>query len=169
MKAEIYRGLSADAWCWEQFWESCVVLERYNKYNRKVAVFIDGENISHTKADSIIRNAKYQGKIISIRVYSMYYNSGAKKWKKVAKNQSIKTVFLGGPNTRNKVDMRICGEILSWCGIKNRVDVIVLVTSDNDYIKTVQKARRRGKRVVVMGTKCLSDKMKDACDAYFYL
>ena len=50
---------------------------------------------------------------------------------------------------------------------KNKnVDVICLATSDSGYIETIEKLRLQGKRVVVIGEKKSSEKLRRSCSRF---
>lgn len=137
---------------------------------KRVAVFIDGENISHKKAKQIIEKAGNRGQIELARVYGVQNNNSDKCWIKTSGELKIKHIRLAGGSKKNKVDKKMFEEILNEAKKKDHADMIVIATNDADFVPTIKTVRDTGIRVVIMGLKSsLSDKMKKACDSFIYL
>ncbi len=71
-----------------------------------VAVYIDAENISYKKADSIMKTAKKQGRITSVRVCGLQNDEGTKKWSDTAKELRAKgkqVVLIGEEKAPSKL------------------------------------------------------------------
>lgn len=146
---------------------SCVQKEAQPK---RVALFIDGENISHKKAKEIIEKSKNRGQIVLSRVYGVQNNNADKCWIKTSGELNIKHIRLAGGSKKNKVDKKMFEEILNEAKKKDHADTIVIATNDTDFIPIIKDVRDMGIRVVIMGLKSsLSDKMKKACDSFIYL
>ena len=77
-----------------------VLSDMENKEN-KIAVLIDGENISQNDIDYIFTEIKKDGQILISRLYCGVDN--LKKWEEASKEYSIKTVtqynYVSGKNT----------------------------------------------------------------------
>ena len=137
---------------------------------KRTALFIDGENISHKKAKDIIDKLGNQGQITSARVYGIQNNNSDKYWIKTSGELNIKHIRLAGGSKKNKVDKKMFEEIRNEAKKKDHVDTIIIATHDTDFIPTIKDVRNMGVNVVIMGLKSsLSDKMKKACDSFIYL
>lgn len=137
---------------------------------KRVAVFIDGENISNKKAEKIIKKSNNQGDIEFARVYGIQNTPSDKCWVKTSQELDIKHIRLGGGSKKNKVDKHMFSEILNEAKKKEHVDTIIIATNDADFITIIKEVRAMGIRVVIMGLKSsLSDKMKKACNSFVYL
>lgn len=137
---------------------------------KRVAVFIDGENISHKKAKKIIEYAKTLGSIEFSRVYGVQNNNSDKCWIKTSDELKIKHIRLSGGSQKNKVDKKMMEEILNEAKKMSHADIIVVATNDGDFAPTVKAVDKMGVHVVVVGLKAaMSDKMKKACNSFVYL
>lgn len=137
---------------------------------KQIAVFIDGENISHKKAADIIEKAKNRGSIEFARVYGIQNNNSDKPWVKTSAQLGIKHIRLAGGSKKNKVDKKMFDEILNETKKAKHADTIIIATNDTDFIPTIENVRSTGVHVIIMGLKSsLSDKMKKSCDSFIYL
>ena len=137
---------------------------------KQVAVFIDGENISHKKAKKIIEYAGTLGSIDFSRVYGVQNNNSDKCWIKTAGELNIKYIRLAGGSKKNKVDKKMIEEMLNEAQKKDHVDIIIVATNDGDFAPTVKTVNGMGVRIVAVGLKAMmSDKMKKACNSFVYL
>ncbi len=137
---------------------------------KSVAVFIDGENISHKKAKKVIEQAKSFGTIEFSRVYGVQNNNSDKCWIKTATELNIKHIRLAGGSKKNKVDKKMIEEINNEAKKKNHADTIVIATNDGDFSATVKEINDKGVYITVVGLKtAMSDKLKKACNSFVYL
>jgi len=137
---------------------------------KQIAVFIDGENISHKKSKKIIEYANSLGHIEFARVYGVQNNNSDKCWIKTSGELNIKHIRLSGDSKKNKVDKKMFDEILNEAKKTGHVSTIVIATNDADFVPTVKTVKDMGIRVVIMGLKSsLSDKLKKACNSFVYL
>lgn len=64
----------------------------------------------------------------------------------------IEPVFVaGGGNHKNAADMRLCVDALELAHTRPDIGTFVLVSGDGDYLPLVQRLRRYGRRVVLVG------------------
>ena len=115
----------------------------------RVALFVDGENISHKHAERIRAIAEKEGVVVISRVYTLYNDPSIRKWREKAKENEMVDVRLGGNHEKDKVDRKIQSDMRRL--FDSRIDVICLATCDGGYAPTVQAAISAGKRVIVMG------------------
>lgn len=167
--AELYWEMEHDPFFWNR-------VEEYNnsKRNRFVskrkkkntALFIDGENISHKKVDSILSVVKKQGELYSARVYGLQKDEYTKEWSKKAKEYGIKDIRLCGAPAKDKVDKKIQKDAYNEIVQEKNIDIVCIVTSDNGYVNTVRKLREQGKRVVVIGEDKAPNELRNACNRF---
>lgn len=106
--AELYWEMEHDPYFWDR-------VEEYNRPKKTVAknkkkntaLFIDGENISHKKAESILKAVKHQGELYSARVYGLQKDEHTKGWSEKAKEYDIKDIRLYGGPEKDKADKKI--------------------------------------------------------------
>ncbi len=133
------------------FLETGILLPRkpLRKQKLRVALFVDGENISHKHAERIRSIAEKEGIVVVSRVYTLYNDPSIRKWREKAKDNQMVDVRLGGKHEKDKVDRKIQSDMRRL--FDSRIDVICLATCDGGYAPTVQAAVSAGKRVIVMG------------------
>ena len=78
------------------------------KKRKKVAVYIDGENISARKLDKINAIFEREGQLISASVYRRKNDKFTKRWHNISRRRkSINEISLHGTPQRDKIDKRI--------------------------------------------------------------
>lgn len=116
--AELYWEMEHDPFFWNRVEEynppkRCSAASKKKKEHKtrekkkNTALFIDGENISHKKADSILSVVKKQGELYSARVYGLQKDEYTKEWSKKAKEYDIKDIRLCGAPAKDKVDKKM--------------------------------------------------------------
>ena len=82
------------------------------KKRKKVAVYIDGENISARKLDKINAIFEREGQLISASVYRRKNDKFTKRWHNISRRRkSINEISLHGTPQRDKIDKRIVRDI----------------------------------------------------------
>ncbi|MCR5487421.1 MAG: NYN domain-containing protein [Lachnospiraceae bacterium] len=133
---------------------------------KKVAVYIDGENIPAKEASKIFYTAQRIGGMVSAKVYGIQKDPGTKGWSEEASRRAgLKDIRLCGGPGRNKVDKKIQKDIAKD---PDCADVIILATSDHGYAECVRDARNKGKKVIGIGRQ-KTKKLMEVCDAYIRL
>ncbi|MCR5544108.1 MAG: NYN domain-containing protein [Eubacterium sp.] len=134
------------------------------KYNTEV--LIDGENMSHKKADLIMQIAASQGALYESRVYGRQKDQRTRGWTDKAKKHGIKDIRLYGGPKKNKVDNKIKKDANRIMFNNKNVDIFVIATSDSDYIEEIKNLRMHGKRVVVVGSKQAPASLRESCNKF---
>ena len=133
---------------------------------KKVAVYIDGENIPAKEASKIFYTAQRIGGMVSVKVYGIQKDPCTKEWSEEASRRAgLKDIRLCGGPGRNKVDRKIQKDIAKDA---DGADVIILATSDHGYAECVRNARKKGKQVIGIGMQGSKNLVK-SCDAYIRL
>ena len=130
------------------------------------ALFIDGENISCKKINAIMNAAKQQGVLSSKRVYGLQNDNRTRRWSDKAREYGIADIRLFGGPEKNKVDKKIQKDMKREIIQHKNVDIVCLVTSDQDYVATICELRSCGKRVVVIGEDRAPDQLRNACSVF---
>lgn len=135
---------------------------------RNTALFIDGENISAGYADIIMKIANRQGEIYSAKVYGRQCDTYTREWSETAKFRSeLKDIRLCGGPEKDKVDRKIQKDALNMSMEAKNVDIYIFATSDQGYVPTIEKLRKQGKRVVVIGEKKAPDYLRSAGSEFY--
>lgn len=122
---------------------------------KNMAVYIDGENISHRRYEEIKKKVGQQGVCDSAKVYGRQKDERTKGWTERAKQSKgdkieLKDIRLFGPPEKNKVDNKIKKDIKKDISINKSIDVVCLVSSDKGFKDVIEDCRKKGKRVVVI-------------------
>ena len=139
------------------------------KENKKVAVFIDAENISAKFADKIFAEAANYGDVIIRRVYADWSSPNVQAWKEVVNKHSLlaeqQFSAVKGKNTGD-ISLIINAMIVLF---ERDIDVFCLASSDSDFTRLVQVLREREKAVVGLGLKQTAQAFVNAFSEFIYL
>ena len=139
------------------------------KENNKVAVFIDGENISAKYASRIVEEASNYGDVIIKRVFADWTNQAVSPWKEAVSKNSLKAEQqFNAVKGKNSSDIRLIIDAMTILFEKN-IDVFCLASSDSDFTSLVQELRERGKVVVGFGRQQTVQEFVNAFSEFIYL
>lgn len=133
---------------------------------KNMSLFIDGENISHTKAKKIMKAVEKEGELFSARVYGLQKDPHTKAWTDEAKEYGIKDIRLSGGTEKDKADKKIQKDTNREVINEKNVDIVCIATSDKGFVETVQNLREKGKRVVIIGEEKTPQELRDACSKF---
>lgn len=124
----------------------------------KVAVFVDGDNLRSQHAAAILATASAQGDVIAAKVYG---NSQAlANWSDCVDFQII---YSG--TGKNASDLHLAIELTELTYLQN-LDVVVLCTSDADFVHLARRLKERGIRVLGCGEDKVGAGFKAACSEF---
>ncbi len=134
---------------------------------KNMGVYIDGENISPKKYLVIFAFISRIGELHEAKVYARQKDVRTRNWSVLAKgNEKLKDIRLSGPPAKDKVDKKIQRDIDRDMNVCKNLDIIVIATSDHGYVSIVCKARKLGKRVIILGNGDTSKKLKQECSCF---
>jgi uncharacterized protein (TIGR00288 family) len=137
--------------------------------NKKVAVFIDAENISAEHAEKILGEASNYGDVIIKRVFADWSNQQMKTWKDTTIKFSLKPEQQFTPvKGKNASDISLIVSVLTTL-FEKEIDVFCLCSSDSDFIRLVQELREREKLVVGFGTEQTVPAFVNSFSEFIYL
>lgn len=139
------------------------------KENKKVAVFIDAENISARFADRLLAEAANYGDVIIRRVYADWSSVNVQAWKEVVSKHSLlaeqQFSAVKGKNSGD-ISLIINAMIVLF---ERDIDVFCLASSDSDFTRLVQVLREREKTVIGLGLKQTAQAFVNAFSEFIYL
>lgn len=136
---------------------------------KKVALFIDAENISADYAESIFNYASAHGKILVKKIYADWTNDGVKPWKEAIGEYSIKAIqCFHFTNTKNSSDMSLTTDVLEVLYEKD-IQIFIIVSSDSDYLPLAQKLKEKGKKALGFGTQNAIKPYVNSFNKFIYL
>ena len=137
--------------------------------NKKIALFIDAENISSDYAKFIFDKVSSYGEIIIKRIYADWTNEQPKNWKDNIGEYSIMAIqCFTFASKKNSSDMYLTTDIAEILYEKN-IDIFVIVSSDSDYTSWVQKIREKGKQALGFGELKTIKSYVNSFNEFFYL
>lgn len=119
--------------------------------NRRVAVFIDAENISADFSEKILSEASNYGDVIIKRVFGDWSSPLLSSWKNKVGLLSLKPEQqFPAVKGKNASDISLIINAMTVLFEKD-IDVFCLASSDSDFTRLVQELRERQKQVVGFG------------------
>ena len=139
------------------------------KENKRVAVFIDAENISAKYAARLIEEAANYGDVIVRRVFADWSSPNVQAWKEtVTKHSLIAEQQFSAVKGKNSGDISLIINAMVVLFEKD-IDVFCLASSDSDFTRLVQELREREKTVVGFGLKQTAQAFVNAFSEFIYL
>lgn len=127
----------------------------------RVALLVDGENLSSTHAGTlIVKSARYGGLIVK-RVYGNVARLNG--W---CAAPDFKPVHSG--TGKNATDLLLTVEAMTLM-LTNHADILVLASSDGDFTHLAQCLTERGQTVIGIGMDTAPDRFRKSCTAFHCL
>lgn len=135
----------------------------------KIAVLIDGENISSRYIKLIIDEITAIGVPTYKRVYGDYTNPSVNAWQDELRSYALTPVFqFNYTKGKNASDSAIIIDAMDILYSGN-VDGFCLVTSDSDFTKLALRLREAGMKVIGMGEQKTPTSLVSACETFKFL
>lgn len=118
--------------------------------DKKIALFIDCENISPKYIDDIFNELANYGEVIIRQAYRNYVNNN-KNWETILMKYAIKpiqTIF--NINSKNISDFQIVIDVMNTI-YNSKIDIIVLASSDSDFTSLAIEIKSKGVEVIGFG------------------
>lgn len=136
---------------------------------KKVAVFIDAENIAALNAEQIFDVASNYGDVIIKKIYGDWSKPSIFPWKEKISDYSIvaeqQFSFASG---KNSSDISLIIQVMLALFEKD-IDVFCIVSADSDFTRMVQELRERKRIVIGMGGRNSIQSFVNAFSEYIYL
>ena len=137
---------------------------------KNMALFIDGENIPAKESQRLFSIVNGIGELDYAKVYGIQKDKSTRAWSQLAlEMDDLKDIRLCGGPGKNKVDKKIQKDVAKEITTHKNIDIVVIATSDHGYVSSVEELRLRGKRVVILGNKRMSNRLKAACNQFYCL
>ncbi len=120
---------------------------------KNVAIFIDGPNMIRKEFNidlkEVRERSKKYGRIVFGKVFLNQFAS--EKLIEAVSSQGFEPLIALGVEKDQDIDVYMAAEIMEASYSKD-IDVIVMVSRDTDFLPIIQKAKKKGKQTVVMGS-----------------
>ncbi len=128
----------------------------------RVALLIDGDNISPAHAETLISVAKLQGDLVFARAY---VNGHAKRdgW---VNSDSVDSLITGAGG--NVSDFRLSFEAVEM-EVRGGHEVFIIASNDTDLVHVARWLREKGRTVIVAGTDTMGKALRTCGASVFIL
>jgi uncharacterized protein (TIGR00288 family) len=149
-----------------------------NNNERKIALFIDFENIAIGVTDAkykkfevslLLERLLEKGKIVVKRAYSDW--DKFPDYKRELHEAAIELIEIPGRkySGKNSADIRMVVDAMDMAWSKDHIDVFVVASGDSDFSPLVSKLKENDKFVIGVGVKnSSSDLLIDNCDEFIF-
>lgn len=104
----------------------------------RVALLVDGENLSASRAAAMLDQARKRGEVWIARAYGKLADLQAKGW-----GQASGFGLVAATGAKNAADLLLSVDAMELA-LERRVDALVIATCDNDYAHVATRLRERG-------------------------
>ena len=138
--------------------------------NKKVALFIDCENISSKYIDNIMNELAIYGEVNIRKAYGNWENNTLKSWKEKRFDYALESIHQP-PYSKNKnaTDIKMTVDIMKILCQNNNINYIALATSDSDFTPLVTEIKALGIQVIGFGETKTNNVLQQACSEFFEL
>jgi uncharacterized protein (TIGR00288 family) len=132
----------------------------------RIAILIDGDNISPKYAEHIRKEAEHMGRIKISRLYGSISSPSVRSWYSVMPGQGITPMLqISYANGKSIADQALTIDAMDIL-YSGQIDTVCLVSSDSDFTKLVYRLKEAGITVIGMGEKKTNESLVKACDEF---
>ena len=136
---------------------------------KKVALLIDAENISHNYIETILHEAEKAGDIAIKNAYGDFSKTTLSHYREKVLEFSIETIhrysYAKGKNSSDSLLIIDAMDIL----YSGKVDIFCIASSDSDFTGLAMRLRKGEKEVIGMGSTKAHPSFIKACSRFKYL
>ena len=137
--------------------------------DKKFAVLVDADNISHRKIKDILDEIANYGTPTIKRIYGDFTNPKFAAWKEVLLENSITPIQQYAYTTgKNATDSALIIEAMDILH-KEGVDGFCIVSSDSDFTPLAIRLRESGLYIIGAGVTTTPESFKNACDDFILI
>jgi uncharacterized LabA/DUF88 family protein len=149
------------------------VPEQYEQYsnrreqgNDKIAVFIDGDNVSYRDIVYVIDEIKNYGRIICSYVYSDWSQDNMKNMRTTANNSGIIPIQCDRISGKNSSDLKMTIDIMKTLFTIDHISLFYIITSDSDFRHVIAEIKTHNKFVNCIGNGRCNSSLQSICDVF---
>ncbi|MBI3413352.1 MAG: TIGR00288 family NYN domain-containing protein [Candidatus Aenigmarchaeota archaeon] len=129
------------------------IRDLFRSSKRNVAIFIDGPNMIRKEFNidlkEVRERAQKYGRIVFGKVFLNQFAS--EKLIEAVVSQGFEPLVTLAVEKDQDIDVHMAAEAME-AAYSSNIDVIVIVSRDTDFLPVVQKAKKKGKITIVMGS-----------------
>jgi uncharacterized protein (TIGR00288 family) len=144
--------------------------EELMQTNKKIALFIDCENVSHKHTESIIGELANYGEVNIRKAYGDWNNPSLGSWNEKLFDYSLEPIHQPPyTTTKNATDIKMTVDIMKTMCQNNFIDYVALATSDSDFTPLVTEIKSQGVQVLGFGEEKTCNVLQKACSEFIEL
>ena len=136
---------------------------------KKIALFIDADNISAKFGKQIIETLERHGEIFIRRIYGNWEKTSLRSWNDCILNFSLRAVqqpdYVAG---KNATDMSLAIDAMDIL-YGGKAEIFALVSNDSDFTPLAIRLREGGMKIIGMGNANAANSFRLACDEFIDL
>lgn len=137
--------------------------------DRKIALLIDADNVSHAKIGEMLAELSKYGTANIRRAYGNWASDALKGWKDKLHDFAIRPIQLFNYSTgKNATDIALVIDAMELL-YTQKLDAFCLASSDADFTPLVMQLRANGHEVYGFGERKTPSPFVNACTAFLYL
>ena len=129
-----------------------------------IAVYFDGDNVSHKRFGDILAEIRSYGDIIINRVYADFEALGPIE--NSAIENGISTIQCARLIGKNSSDIKLCVDLMRDLYTLPQITTFYIITSDTDYRHIIPEIKLLNKQARVIGKAVAPEILKACCDQY---
>ena len=140
--------------------------------NKKIALFIDCENISHKYLGTIIEELANYGEVNIRRAYGNWNAKGMEGWNENIFDYSLESIHqlpYSAGKYKNASDIKMTVDIMKSICQNTKIDYLALATSDSDFTPLVIEIKSQGIEVIGFGEAKTKNVLQKACSEFIEL
>ncbi|MEA2073603.1 MAG: NYN domain-containing protein [Campylobacterota bacterium] len=135
--------------------------------NKKIALFIDCENISHKHIETIIEELASYGEVNIRKAYGDWKNPTLNGWNEKLFDYSLEPIHQPPyTTTKNATDIKMTVDVMKVMCQNGSVDYVALATSDSDFTPLVTEIKSQGIQVIGFGEGKTCNVLQKACSEF---
>jgi len=137
--------------------------------DRKIALLIDADNVSHNKIGAMLAELSKYGTANIRRAYGNWASDGLRGWKEKLHDFAIRPIQQFDYSTgKNATDIALVIDAMELL-YTQKLDAFCLASSDADFTPLVMQLRANGHEVYGFGERKTPSPFVNACTAFLYL
>ena len=136
---------------------------------KKIALFIDADNISAKFGKQIIETLEKHGEIFIRRIYGNWEKNSLRSWNDCILNFSLRAVqqpdYVAG---KNATDMSLAIDAMDIL-YSGKAEIFALISNDSDFTPLAIRLREGGMKIIGMGNANAANSFRVACDEFIDL
>ena len=137
--------------------------------DRRIALLIDAENVSHSKVAAIVAELSKYGTANIRRAYGDWASAGLKAWKSKLHDSAIRPIQQFSYSTgKNATDIALVIDAMELLYTQD-LDAFCIASSDADFTPLVMQLKANGHEVYGFGERKTPQPFVNACTTFLYL